>query len=235
MSIILDIAIVLIFALTVYFAYKNGFVKTAVSAISFVLAIVVTAMFASPVAEFLKQTAVAEAVEQATEKVIGDALYESSQSVKDLLEGKSEDFNKLLAVTGQDTRELSDWFDSNDTQAANSKELLASRIAEPITDAVATVIAVVLLFIGTQIAVVIIARALDIVAKLPIIRFANKWLGVALGVVLAFFRVTLFCFAMGVLINSSAFLGSDFLAGLDPDKTLIYKIFSEIDIFSFFI
>jgi hypothetical protein len=77
-------------------------------------------MFASPVAAFLKQTAVAETVEQATEKVIGDALYESSQSVKDLLEGKSEDFNKLLAVTGQDTRELSDWFDSNDTQAENS-------------------------------------------------------------------------------------------------------------------
>lgn len=235
MSIILDIAIVLIIALTVYFAYKNGFVKTAVSAVSFVLAIVVTAMFASPVAEFLKQTAVAEAVEQATEAAISDALYETSHGVKGLLEGKSEEFNKLLAVTGQNVHELSDWFDSNASRSEKGESLLAARIAEPITDAVARVIAVVLLFIGTQIAVVIIARALDVVAKLPILRFANKWLGVALGVVLAFFRVTLFCFAMSVLIKSSAFLESDFLAGLNPDNTLIYKFFSEIDIFSFFI
>mgnify|MGYP003299644338 CR=1 FL=1 len=66
MSIILDIIVVAIIALTVYFAYKNGFVKTAISTVSFLLAVAVTAMFASPLADFLKETSVAETVESTT-------------------------------------------------------------------------------------------------------------------------------------------------------------------------
>ncbi len=233
MSFILDLAVIAIIAVTVYFAYKNGFVKTAVSAVSFILAIVITAMFASPTAEFLKQTAIAEAVETATENIINDILNESALGVKELLNGESDRFNTLISATGQDIDALSDGL-NNPFGSENTVDSLASHIAHPITDAVATVIAVVLLFIGSQIAVALIARALDIVAKLPLLRFANKWLGVALGVVLAFLRVTLFCFVMSRLINSSAFLDSGFLSQLNSDDTLIFKFVSEIDIFSFF-
>lgn len=235
MSVILDFAILAIIAITIYFAYKNGFVKTAVSAVSFILAIVVTAMFASPTAEFLKQTAIAETVETATENAISDILIDTSLGVTGLLDGKSEEFNKLVALTGQDMSDIASWYENKQYTDTNGEIVLAARIAEPITDAIASVLAVILLFIGTQIAIIFIARALDIVAKLPILRTANKGLGIALGAVLAFLRVTLFCFAMNVLIKNSAFLESEFLMNLEPESTVLFKFFSEINIFSFFI
>lgn len=235
MSIILDIIIVAIIALTVYFAAKNGFVKTAISAVSFILAVALTAMFASPLADFLKETSVAETVESATENAITDVLLETSLGVDGLLEGKSEDFNKLVAVTGMSLDELGDWYHENIADSKKGEAVLASRIAEPITDITATAIAVLILFIGTQLALSIISRALDIVAKLPLLRTANKALGILLGAVLALLRVCLFCFVMGVLIDNAAFLDNSFLSDLDAEKTLLFKIFKDIDIFSFFI
>lgn len=235
MSIILDIIIVAIIALTVYFAAKNGFVKTAISAVSFILAVALTAMFASPLADFLKETSVAETVESATETAITDVLLETSLGVDGLLEGKSEDFNKLVAVTGMSLDELGDWYHENIADSKKGEAVLASRIAEPITDITATAIAVLILFIGTQLALSIIARALDLVAKLPLLRTANKALGILLGAVLALLRVCLFSFVMGVLIDNSAFLDNGFLSNLDAEKTLLFKFFKDIDIFSFFI
>ena len=235
MSFILDLAIIAIIAITIYFAAKNGFVKTAISAISFILAIVLTAMFANPLANYLKTTSVAETVESAVEDTITEALVNTSLGVNGLLEGKSEEFNATIGVAGLDLEQLSEWYNNNVADADKGEAALASRIAEPITNIIAKAIAIVILFIGALIVIAIAARILDLVAKLPIIRTANKLLGVLLGAVLALLRVTLFCFVMGLLIEHSSFLNSEFLAGLDAEKTLLFKFFSELDIFSFFI
>ena len=69
--------------------------------------------------------------------------------------------------------------------------------------------------------------------SLPVLRTANKGLGIALGAVLALFRVLLFCFIMNFAINH-AFLDNSFISSLEPDNTLLFKFFSEIDVFSFF-
>lgn len=235
MSIILDIIVVAIIALTVYFAYKNGFVRTAISTVSFLLAVAVTAMFASPLADFLKETSVAETVESTTENAITDVLLETSLGVDGLLEGKSDDFNKLVSVTGMSLSELGDWYHNNIADSNKGEAVLAARIAEPITDISAKAIAVLILFIGTQLALAVIARVLNLVAKLPLLRTANKALGIMLGAMLAALRVCLFCFVMGVLIENAEFLDNSFLSSLNAEKTLLFKFFSEIDIFSFFI
>lgn len=235
MNFVLDLAIIAIIAITVYFAAKNGFVKTAISAVSFIVAVALTAMFASPLADYIKETAIGETVETATEEAITNALLNTSLGIDGLLDGKSEDFNKLVAVSGMSLEELSTWYESNVVDTNNGESALAARIAEPITDISATAIAIILLFIGSQIVLAIIARVLNLVAKLPIIRTANKALGILLGIVLALLRVCLFCFVMGVLIENATFLNSEFLASLDAEKTTLFKFFSEIDVFSFFI
>ncbi len=235
MNFILDLAIIAIIAITIYFAAKNGFVKTAISAVSFILAIALTAMFASPLADYIKSTAIGEKIETTTEEAITNALVNTSEGIDGLLEGGSEDFNKLIAISGLSLDEISDWYDNNVIDTENGESALAKRIAEPIINIIATAIAVVILFIGILIALAIISRILNLVAKLPIIRTANKLLGILLGVILALLRACLFCFVMSVLLENSAFLNSEFLSSLDAEKTLLFKFFSEIDVFSFFI
>ncbi len=234
MSILLDVVIIAIIALTVYFSYKNGFVKTAISAVSFILAVAITAMFASPLADYLKETSVAETVESATEEAITDMLVKDPVGVEGLLDGKSEEFNKMLALARLDRNELSAWYAQNVANSELGESALATRIAEPMVDIIAMIIAIAILFIGTQIILSIAAFFLNKIASLPILRTANKGLGLVVGVVLALLRVCLFCYVMTVLIENAQFIGSSFISNLDPDSTLFFKIFSSIDIFAFF-
>lgn len=247
MSFLLDLIIIAIFALTVFFAYKNGFVKTAVSAISFILAIAITAAFASPLANYIKSTEMAGEIKVAVTEAIGNALPEESVSTGDIDRAKIEEyldahpeiFDKLPEALGVDKETLLEWYDeavagSEDLQNG-IKENLAAKSAEKIVDVVSTILAVVLLFIGAQILLAIAAFILNRVVSLPVLRTANKGLGVALGVVLAVLRIALFCFVMNLLIGNAEYINSDFINGLQPENTLFFRIFSNIDIFSFFI
>ncbi len=228
MSWILDIIILAIAGLTVYIAYRNGLVKTLVSALAFVIAIAVTALFASPVASVIKSTPIGDAIRETTEEKIEEALLDASP--EDLLNGENKEFNSIMNFAGLDKDDLVEYIDSE-----NVAHALAVEIAEPITDIAATVIAVIILYILSQIAVSICGKMLDKVANLPIIRTFNKLGGVIIGVVLAVFRVFLFCFLMRMLIEVGTLSGNEFLSSFDTESTLLFKLISNVNVFSFFI
>lgn len=234
MSIILDLIIIIIAGVTVFLAWKNGFVKTAISAASFLIAIAVTAAFASPLASVLAETSIAESIEESTEEKISDMIGESTSGIKGLVDGESKEFNALISIAGIDNEELSEWY-SEQIWSEDGESSLAKHIAEPIIDVMAMLVSVIILYIGTQILLSVGGFFLDKLTKLPVLRAANKSLGIALGAVLALFRVCLFCFAVNLLIEHSAFLGSDFINSLNADNTLLFGLFSKIDIFAFFI
>lgn len=235
MSFTLDIIIVLIIGLTIYFAAKNGFVKTAISAFSFIIAVILTATFAQPVAEIVRQTPITETIQNATEERITDILLDNSLEPKALVEGESSDFNSILAITGIDKEDLKEWYRDNVFDSDEARQQLAKKIAEPIVDTVTLIIAVVVVYIAAQVLLAAISFVLDKIFRLPVLKSFNKGLGIAVGVVLALFRVCLFCFAVNILLENSQFLGNDFIESLVPEKTMLFKFFSEIDIYSFFI
>ena len=234
MSFILDLIIIIIAGVTVFFAWKNGFVKTAISAASFLIAIAVTAAFSTPLAEALAETSIAESIEEATEEKISEIIGESTSGITGLIDGESSEFNTLISIAGFDSEEIRDWYHGQ-IWSEDGESALSKHIAEPIVDVIAMLVAVVVLYIGTQVLLSIAGFFLDKIAKLPILRTANKSLGIALGAVLALFRICLFCFAVNLLIEHSAFLGSDFINSLNADNTLLFGLFSNIDIFAFFI
>jgi uncharacterized membrane protein required for colicin V production len=233
MSFLLDFIIIAIIAVTVYFAAKNGFVKTAISALSFVIAIAVTAMFASPLAEALKDAPFAETVDTAVTDMVKDSIFDE-KGLEAFVNGESEGLNTVLSLAGVEKEEFIEWYSSADANGDDVLTRAAQYIAEPIIDIIAMLVAIIILFVGTQILLWIVSFFLNKLANLPILRTANKGLGILLGVVLALFRVFLFCFAMNLLIDNASFLNSDFLAGLNPENTFLFKMLSGIDVFSFF-
>ncbi len=233
MTWILDVIIILIIGLTIFFAAKKGFIKTLISAVSFVIAIIVTVMLCEPFAEILKDTAIAKTIETATKEQITDIILNESHEIDALLDGESEQFNTFVTIAGYDRAELANWFDANVANSDTAESMLAKKIAEPIIDTIALLLAIIILYAGTQIILWIVSLILDLVANLPVLRSCNTLLGIILGAALALVRVCLFCFAVEILIENSAFLGSDLIESLSPEKTVLYKFFSEIDIFSF--
>lgn len=235
MSWTLDLIIIAIFAITVFFAAKNGFVKTAISAVSFIVAILITACFAGTLAGAIKTTAIADKIETATERKIEDVILESSLDAVELVNGKSEAFNVLLSVSRVDQNDLKEFYDSLENKSFDPAKRIAKKVSEPIIDTVALIIAIIVLFFGTRILLSIVSSVLDNVAKLPILKSCNKLLGVLLGILLAVVRISLFCFVVGVLITHADFLGNDYISALDPESTHLFRFFNNINIFGFFL
>ncbi len=229
---LLDLTILVIIGGTVYAAYKRGFVKTLISACSFLIAVLLTSLLASPLTEFLKDAAVAEMVENATEQKIITILDENSMEPKDLFEGRSEEFNKLSSFSGVDKEEFLE--EQNEKRDALI-EKVAKTLAVPIVHSFASTLSVIIIYFGVRIGLAIGGIFLDKVANLPILKTVNKTFGILLGIVLAIFRVLLFCFIVKILIEVGGFIGNEFLMTLDSGDAVFFNWFAQNNLFSFII
>ncbi|MBP5155249.1 MAG: CvpA family protein [Clostridia bacterium] len=234
MNWLLDIIVLAIIGITVFFAVKNGFIKTLISTISFALCILVTVLFVSPLSNALQNTGIAEKVNHTTAENISHYIFDGSLGgVEDLLDGKSEGFNTLLKIAGTDNEAVKSWYAQNVGSGDDGSYKLAEKISSPIVKALCTLIAVLILFFGTKLILFFVTRLLDGFAQLPVLKSFNKLFGVLLGIALAVVRVALFCFIVKVLTENSDFLNVDFIKQLDPDKTLIFRFFYGFDLFGF--
>ncbi len=220
MSAILDILIVVIIGVTILFAVKNGFVKTVLSAASFLIALVVAFLFVSPVRDAFLESGMAVKVRSAVDESITSFVTGASAEQEELPE-----FLTKLEFIGIDRAELEEkWNDWRTENTETLKNELVGYVSEPVLRAVATFTAFVLLA----------ACLLDKPTDLPILRQANKLLGLVAGVVLALLRVWLFCAVVQLLLPCADTLGLGIVSHIDPANTFLFKFFYENNFFSLF-
>lgn len=240
MNALLDIIIIAIAALTIYFSVKNGFIKTLLSASSFLIAIIITVALLAPVKNAFMETSGADALRERVRISIEDILtsnnVENSEEVDTFLASGSsnQELYNILDKVGLEREELqqkvSEW---KKETGADLKQKLIAYISDPIVDALVTVCVICLLFFGSLIILKIATYILDKVCRLPVLKTANKLLGVILGVVLAFVRIYLFCLLIKILLPYGEALDISALTAIHPESTLLFKWFYNFNIFNF--
>ncbi len=236
MTWLLDIIIAVIIGVSIFLGAKNGFVKTAIGAAAFIIAVAVTCIFTSPLAGALKSTGIGAGIENATQEFISDIMLEDSMDMDELINGENEDFNNFVNISGTNEEDLKDWYSQQgNTAEETAKSALAKKLADPIADLITKLLAVIILFFGTRILLSVASYIITKICKLPVLKTCNTLLGVILGVILAVIRVALFCFIMNTLIKNADYLGVGWISDLNPDGTLLFNLFRNINIFSFFI
>ena len=230
MSAILDILIVVIIGVTIGFAVKNGFVKTVLSAASFLIALAVAFLFVAPVRDAFLESGMAVKVRTAVDESITSFVTDTSEEQAELPECLTK-----LEFIGIDKDELqTKWNDWRTENTETLKNELVGYVSEPVLRAVATFTAFILLYLGSVLVLRLAAYLLDKLTDLPILRQANKLLGLAAGVVLALLRVWLFCAVVRLLLPCADTLGLDFVSRIDPSATFLFKFFYENNFFNFF-
>lgn len=242
MNAILDIIIVAIAAATIYFSVKNGFVKTLLSASAFLIAVIITVTLSSPIKNAFMETSAAddvrERVETTVENILTNNEAESNEEIISLLNENSgaDDFFEVLDEAGIKREVLqekvNEW--KNET-GVDLKEKLISYISDPIVNALITTCVVCLLFFGSLIILKIATYILDKVCKLPVLKTANKLFGVILGIILALVRVYLFVILVKILLPYGQTLDIGMFTAINPDKTLLFRLFYDLNIFDFLI
>lgn len=164
MGIILDIIIIAIIAISIFLGYKKGLIKVAVKLFAFLIAIIVSLMFYKPVTNIIiNNTEIDENIEK--------AIIENG--TKKIEESNEEEKNNFL-------EEMQQYIGNAVTQTQNE---IVENAAKEISIKLINIIAIVGLFIGTRLILILLTFISDLITNLPIIKQFNKIGGIIYGAI----------------------------------------------------
>lgn len=172
MSIIIDLIILGILAISIFFGYKKGLTKCIIKIFSFIIAVVVAAILFKPVSNFvIKNTEIDDYIKESIISLVGDDIQENGE-VK-------EDTNLPQAIV--------DYINKSIQNVANeAKENVVPIVAEEIATTTVNVGVAILLFIIIRIALIFVSAISKLITDLPIIKQFDKLGGILYGALKAF-------------------------------------------------
>lgn len=235
MSAILDILIIVIIALSIFFAAKRGFIRTLLGGTSFLIAVAVALIFINPVRDYLGNSSVADKARASLSDTLAGFVSSDSESYDPKLLEDNSAFMNMISVFGIDTDEIQEkWQDWRTENTEKLRVDLEEYVSKPVVHAVATVVAFLALFLGSLLILKLALFLLDRFFRLPVLRQANTFLGVLLGVILAAVRVYLFVALVNLLLPYGTQLGWKFFSQLDAGSTILFSWFCEHNLFTIF-
>ena len=201
MSAILDILIIVIIALSIFFAAKRGFIRTLLGGTSFLIAVAVALAFINPVRDYLGNSSVADKARASLSDTLAGFVSSDSESYDPKLLEDNSAFMNMISVFGIDTEEIREkWQEWRTENTEKLRVDLEEYVSKPVVHAVATVVAFLVLFLGSLLILKLALFLLDRFFRLPVLRQANTFLGVLLGVILSAVRVYLFVALVNLLL-----------------------------------
>ena len=234
MTALIDIIIVAIIALSLIMAVQRGFVRTILGTLGFALSLVIAVALCSTVSTAMQSGVIGEKIEDMVHDAIDSTVTEENYSfLFDDEKDEKDDESALKQVFYLFGAE--DEFDSIKSSykewrangLENVRTNLKNTLTEPGVDLCCNVIAFLVLFIVARIAIKIIEIVLDKVVALPVLKQANKILGGIAGAILAIFRVFVLCFALKLVLPIASSAGIDWIASINPDNSLLYRLFES--------
>lgn len=171
------IAVLGIIGVLGYLGLKKGFIKMVFSLVSTVVALLVAMLFSPVVAEMMKNN---EAIVGFFDDKIGmivDFTPEEAEEESESGQASLIDSLPLPEIVKDSLKENNTVDDYVELQAQNFEEFVRRRITNVIINALAFVITLIL----AVIALVILCNALNLIAKLPLLRQINTVAGLAAG------------------------------------------------------
>lgn len=223
MNIIIDAFLIAILLFTSLAGYKNGFVKTVISFLKNIIALIAAGFYSERVGGFLYEKVFKGVFENVTLEKFAEFLgvdTTKNLDVAPLIENKHPEFMKYVENLGIDTEALESIGDS-------AGELVAEYISGPLGMTVSRVAAFILIFIASVIVINIVGFIVGKIVKLPILNATNKvlglFLGIILGVIFVFIAVAILDQLLPYVKVSGEVLGSaDF-----KDSTIVYSYLSS--------
>ena len=164
MGIILDIIILAIMALSIFWGYKRGLVRVAVKLCAFLIAVIVTLVFYKPVSNMIMDNT--EFDEKIENVIIENGTRE--------LEESDEEENKNILENMQEYV---------DTTVAQTQNEIVQKAAKEISVRLINILVIVGLFVATRLILIALELISDLITSIPIIKQFNELGGALYGIV----------------------------------------------------
>ena len=199
---IIDILLVAVLVLCIYMGHRRGLVRTLSKLCSFVLSIIVALLSYKKIAGLI------------TDSVVGE-----------FIKGK---ISESISVSGTDFSKLPEFLK---TPLESGVIEITETVAVNMTDAVVSIIAVVITILVAKLLISIVFKALNVFAKLPVLKQFNKLFGILLGVVNGYFWMCIVLYVISHLVNIASLgflneqLNTSVLALFLEDNNLLTMLF----------
>lgn len=171
MSIIIDLIIVGILALSIFFGYKKGLTKCIIKILSFAIALVVAFILFKPVSSFvIKNTQIDDTIKEAVINLVKEDVEEDGKVKED-----SNLPNSMVNYINE----------SIEKAVAEAKTNVVEVVAENISITAVNVGVAILLFLVVRIALIFVSALSSIITDLPIIKQFDKAGGILYGLLKA--------------------------------------------------
>lgn len=207
---IIDIILIALIALGVFFGYKKGLVGILIGVASLILSIILAFVLQGPVSEYLYSTPVGTSIESKVTEFVNDTLSSENNENVD-----SED----------NTKKENDFFSKVIQDATNSEDTV-KEASKNITMFILKGITFIGIFILVRIICYILQMILNIVFDLPILHSVNKFGGMAINLVATLLKLWILLAAIQLI---SSVVAIDFIINL-INQSYLTKLLYENNI-----
>ncbi len=226
-TLILDLLVVAVIGVSVFFAYKKGFIKTLFSLLGGLIAVVLAISLCTPVANWLNQAFVGPAVRNTVLTAVnGSSLAQSyddainSVDVVGKLQEMPEKLRSFLEKLDVDVEKIVQSAEDVKANSVEVKEKLIDSIAAPVSEMISKAVAMIGLVVVLFVLLFVASRLLDAIFRLlPFAGSFNKIGGVLFGAL----RGVLIVFLLSAILYWLA-RGNVLVNVEQLDKTLLLRL-----------
>ena len=210
MTYIVDIILVVVFALVILISAKKGFFKSLVDLIGSLVAVLVAKLLSEGAAKAVFDGFVYKGAESALMQSLGEAgSTDYVEQIENALASLPEGLNGILQIMGIDSQSLMDKLSGVNLNGDNLVESLMNSVVVPLGTAVVQFVLFVVFAIALIFAVKLLAKLIDkIVKKLPVIKGFNKTMGAVFGILRGLIIVVIISMLVSVVVG---FIGNEML------------------------
>ncbi|MBO4322823.1 MAG: CvpA family protein [Clostridia bacterium] len=207
MNFILDLVLILLFALIVFVYIKRGFLRSVIRVIEIAAAGVAAYFFGGKVADLYAKSAIAQSISGSVKTGLEKLLTNNGTAEKPVFDLSSlfssmpEKFRNMIEVSGISEESLSESFGGLKEATAIDLSSLADKIAGPLTNTVCKVLGYVTVFVVALIIFMILGWLICQVVELPGLKKLDGTLGGILGVFIGTVYVGVICLIIGLLVE----------------------------------
>ena len=223
MNAVLDILIIGILIFCLAMGYKNGFVRTVMNALSFVIAFIVAKTFSPALAEYINSNWIMpnfadKAAEQLTK------LLPPSGGFDKLIQDQPSDFLNILKRYGIDVNK---WLAEAAQKAGNEVDKAAKNIVETVAGGISYFLAFIVILLSAFALLKIVSALINKAVKLPGLNLINRaggiLLGLLYGIAISYIFVYLAYYVLPYLA-ANAVIGS---VSATVENTIFFKWFLD--------
>jgi len=202
MNAVLDIIIVCLVILCVALGYKNGFIKTVMNFLSFIIAFFMARTFSPPFSSFIyssyiKPNFIAKAAAQIesflTRNINLDALVKDAKP--------PDNFVDLLKNYGVGLPDVQKWINEAASKSSSDlHEYVASNLVDPVAQGISYFLAFTVIFIVSLVLLKIITILINKAVEIPVLNLINKTGGLILGILYGLAAGYIFVFLAGLVL-----------------------------------